>query len=92
MTKDQLFDAIRARIADPALRLTPPTTRPPRLYEPASAAALAKAERDLGFELPHLLRAMYAEIANGGFGPGYAHHQSVHEEALRGQPHRTRQG
>jgi hypothetical protein len=71
MTRDQLFDAIRVRIADPALRITPPTTHPPRLYDPASAAALAKAERDLGFTLPPLLRAVYAEIANGGFGPGY---------------------
>lgn len=38
---------------------------------PASAAALDSAERSLGLRLPVLLRRLYAEIANGGFGPGY---------------------
>lgn len=37
----------------------------------ASAAAFNKAEMTLGFSLPPLLRQLYLEIANGGFGPEY---------------------
>jgi hypothetical protein len=37
----------------------------------ASAAALLATEELMGFSLPTLLRCMYSEIANGGFGPGY---------------------
>ena len=36
----------------------------------ADEAQLAEAERRLGFALPPLLRRLYAEVANGGFGPG----------------------
>jgi SMI1/KNR4 family protein SUKH-1 len=39
---------------------------PPR----ADAASIADAEQQLGFALPHPLRQLYSEIANGGFGPG----------------------
>jgi len=38
--------------------------------EPASAEAVAEAERLLGHPLPPLLRRLYLEVANGGFGPG----------------------
>ena len=37
---------------------------------PASEAELARAEESLGFPLPPLLRRLYAEIGDGGFGPG----------------------
>ena len=40
------------------------------LSEPVSEAALADAEKHLGFALPPLLRRLYAEVADGGFGPG----------------------
>ena len=36
----------------------------------ASEEQLTAAERGLGFALPPLLRRLYAEVANGGFGPG----------------------
>jgi hypothetical protein len=48
--------------------MTTPAERP--LPAPASAEKLAAAERRLGFELPPLLRRLYADVANGGFGPG----------------------
>ncbi|WP_327235268.1 SMI1/KNR4 family protein [Streptomyces sp. NBC_01317] len=35
------------------------------------SVAVAEAERLLGFGLPALLVRMYAEVANGGFGPDY---------------------
>ncbi len=39
-------------------------------YVPASEEQLRATEAALGFPLPPLLRALYAEVANGGFGPG----------------------
>jgi hypothetical protein len=40
------------------------------LPAPASTAALDGAETSLGFALPAELRRLYAEVADGGFGPG----------------------
>lgn len=42
-----------------------------RASPPASPAAVARAEIALGFALPATLRAIYLDVANGGFGPGY---------------------
>lgn len=39
-------------------------------YSPASEEQLQATETALGFPLPPLLRTLYAEDANGGFGPG----------------------
>src|SRR5436305_14391050 len=39
-------------------------------FLPASEEQLSITEKLLGFTLPQLLRALYAEVANGGFGPG----------------------
>ncbi|MFB8042686.1 SMI1/KNR4 family protein [Streptomyces hydrogenans] len=41
------------------------------LPPPASAGAVAEAERVLGFALPPLLARLYREVADGGFGPDY---------------------
>lgn len=41
------------------------------LPAPATAADLDRAEASLGFRLPPTLRRVYAEVADGGFGPGY---------------------
>lgn len=37
----------------------------------ASVDSLDAAESDLGFKLPALIRDCLADVANGGFGPGY---------------------
>ena len=42
------------------------TSLPPR----AAPAALDQVEADLGFPLPPVLRRVYLEVADGGFGPG----------------------
>lgn len=42
-----------------------------QLASPASAGVLDSDEKALGFALPPLLRRVYLEIGNGGFGPGY---------------------
>jgi hypothetical protein len=66
VTDDEIMDAIRARVSagHPAdIEDSGP------LPEPASEAVLASAERIVGCPLPPLLRRLYGEIANGGFGP-----------------------
>lgn len=42
-----------------------------RALPPTSPAAVVRAEAALGFALPSTLRAIYLDVANGGFGPGY---------------------
>jgi hypothetical protein len=39
--------------------------------KPAKSSELEADEEQLGFELPSLLKRIYLEIGNGGFGPGY---------------------
>lgn len=43
--------------------------RPDRLFPPVSMAQVEQAERQLGYRLPVLLRRIYTEIGDGGFGP-----------------------
>jgi hypothetical protein len=40
------------------------------LPPPADEAAIADAEKKLGFALPQPVRQLYGQVANGGFGPG----------------------
>ncbi|MCP2337747.1 SMI1/KNR4 family protein [Actinomadura rupiterrae] len=40
-------------------------------YPPVTMAELHAAEEQLGRRLPELLRRMYTEVANGGFGPNH---------------------
>ena len=44
---------------------------PIRPRPPVTERALANAEVQLGFPLPLLVRALYTQVANGGYGPGY---------------------
>jgi hypothetical protein len=48
-----------------AIELLPTPPQPP-----ASESAVAEAEAIIGHRLPPLLRRLYREVANGGFGPG----------------------
>jgi hypothetical protein len=48
-----------------------PTWRPQRSCSPVTEEELMQAETQLGFVLPSLLRRIYLEVGNGGFGPGY---------------------
>lgn len=52
-----LFARIRAR-------------EPQSLFSPATEDQIRETEQQLSFPLPPLLRLLYTEIANGGFGPG----------------------
>lgn len=48
---------------------TPSNSADP-LSAPVGEALVAAAEKRLGFSLPLLLRQLYLQVANGGFGPG----------------------
>ncbi|MFF3563042.1 SMI1/KNR4 family protein [Streptomyces sp. NPDC002574] len=39
------------------------------LFPPADVREVEKAEREIGHRLPQLLRRLYTEVGNGGFGP-----------------------
>jgi hypothetical protein len=68
-----IIERIRRRIQDPRLTSSANAFSPRRqgLYPPAPVSILEAAEADLGFRLPPLLRDLYTQVANGGFGPGY---------------------
>lgn len=70
MTATDLIHRLRERLtADPFSRDIMGNRF--RASPPASPAAVARAEAALGFALPTTLRAIYLDVANGGFGPGY---------------------
>ena len=45
--------------------------KPALAFPPATEQQIKATEKQLGFPLPPLLRLLYTQIANGGFGPGY---------------------
>jgi hypothetical protein len=59
------------------------------LRPPVSEADLAQAEESLGFRLHPLLRRLYAEVADGGFGPEYTLYCLA--DAVRRTPARSSQ-
>jgi hypothetical protein len=65
VTDDEIFEAIRLRVDAGQLTDMPDAER----EDPASDEALDHAELVIGYPLPPLLRRLYAEVANGGFGP-----------------------
>lgn len=70
MTATDLIHRLRERLpTDPFSRDI--TGNRFRASPPASPAAVARAQAALGFALPTTLRAIYLDVANGGFGPGY---------------------
>src|SRR5215471_5816555 len=70
---DPLIDRIRELRLDPNRRTSMSKFGYdiPHLRPPVSLEAVEDAERLLGFPLPPLLKTLYTEIGNGGFGPGY---------------------
>jgi len=61
---DALIERLKDRIQNKELT---PTKPPP----PATPREVEWIEQELGFGLPTLLRRIYLEVANGGFGPGF---------------------
>lgn len=65
-----MFDAVVRRITTGGHSDQVPASRTAPL-RPAPLAAVAEAEELAGRPLPSLLRRLYLEVGNGGFGPGY---------------------
>lgn len=42
-----------------------------KLYPPASLREIQEVEASIGFTLPPLIREIFLQVGNGGFGPGY---------------------
>ena len=60
---------------------TDSTCYPPiRPHPPLSDEQVEDVERDLGFALPPLVRALYTQVADGGYGPGYGLLRLNHED------------
>jgi SMI1 / KNR4 family (SUKH-1) len=70
MNDDGLLDALRLR-ARAAPRAVVGAFDKPMAYPPVSMDQLAEVEARLGLRFPSLLRRIYLEVADGGFGPGY---------------------
>ncbi len=70
---ESLIERIKVRVADPlravdAATWVEPT---PTIRPPATLAEVDAAEEALSFPIPLLLRRLYTEVGNGGFGPNY---------------------
>jgi hypothetical protein len=67
-----LLSALRVRATNPETRVDAlDKLSAPALYGPAMPEVITATEADLGVSLHPLLRRLYGEVANGGFGPGY---------------------
>ena len=66
-----LIERLKAIIRTSRHATGEPTWRPQRSWSPVTEEELVQAETQLGFVLPALLRRIYREVGNGGFGPGY---------------------
>ncbi len=68
---DRLVESVAARARVAASRTDETDVVIPQIGLPALRAQIERCEASLGFPLPELLRRLYTEIGNGGFGPGY---------------------
>lgn len=70
---DRLIGRIKRRVADPLRAVDAAEwVRPiPAMAPPATEADVDAAEAALGFPVPRLLRRLYTEVGNGGWGPHY---------------------
>lgn len=67
---DTLIARLRERAADAQRRVDDRPFGESTLLPPATLEQVAVSERILGVTFPTLLRRLYTEVANGGFGPG----------------------
>jgi len=67
---EEILAKVATRAADSGRRTDydPPPQQPRPLTD---SSILTKLEKDLGFQLPDLLKRLYLEVGDGGFGPGY---------------------
>src|SRR5579885_3913143 len=66
--EQRLIARLKERVKDPERASDEGVVK---VRPPAGAQAVDAAERELGFRLPELLRTIYTQVGNGGFGPAY---------------------
>jgi len=68
-----IIERIRVHIQDPrqTTSVNAYTPRRHNLYPPTTLAVVEAAEAKMRLRLPQLLRELYTQVGNGGFGPGY---------------------
>jgi hypothetical protein len=69
----QLIDRIKKRVYRDPERATTMAERgyPSDFYPPVTPAQIQAAEQTIKMPLPALIRELYLQVGNGGFGPGY---------------------
>jgi SMI1 / KNR4 family (SUKH-1) len=70
----RLVNELQQAVRDPDRALRPlgrPLGDAYRYWPPATPEQLAESQGRLGFQLPHAVRQLYTQVANGGFGPAY---------------------
>lgn len=67
----ELIAAVRRRAQDPATRTDQAAVSPTTIAPVATEVEIVRVEARLGLRIPQVLRAIYASVGNGGFGPGY---------------------
>jgi hypothetical protein len=68
---DGLIRSVATRVRIPERRTDATDVVIPEIGSPVSWDQLDRCEVSLGFGIPVLIRRLYLEIGNGGFGPGY---------------------
>jgi len=68
---NSILDRIRQRLNSSESPTDATSVRTMKLPAIATEQTIDEAESIIGLQLPSLLRRMYTDIANGGFGPGY---------------------
>jgi hypothetical protein len=66
-----LISAVKYRASNPKTRTDQTDVFVPEIGRQLSASEISAIERQLKIEFPITLRRLYAEIGDGGFGPGY---------------------
>ena len=69
--EESLINALRERAANKSLATDMTNVIPATVFPVARPDQIARAEHDLGFPLPPLLKELYLRVGNGGYGPGY---------------------
>jgi hypothetical protein len=64
----KLIERLKERVKDPGRASDEGLAK---VHIPAKAKIVTAVERKLGFQLPDLLRGIYTQVGNGGFGPEY---------------------
>jgi hypothetical protein len=68
---DLLIARIARRAANPDTQVDMECVAQPSIAPALRNVDAKQSERELGFALPELLKIVYEQVGNGGFGPGY---------------------